>query len=115
MTDPTRDRRLFAAIRDLLGRGLTQAEVDRLNRALYADVVGAQERHISDIGLKHIQDFEGYRPTTYPDPAPGNKGLPVTGGWGTTRDEAGRPLQLGITWPRERWEALLRADITKYE
>jgi lysozyme len=115
MTDAARDTRLFKTIRNLLGRGLTQAEVDAINRALYTEMVAAQERHISPEGLALIQEFEGYRGTTYPDPAPGNHGLPVTGGWGTTSDEHGKPLPLGVAWPRERWEALLRRDIARFE
>ena len=74
----------------------------------------APKREIGPEGIALIQKFEGYEQTTYPDPAPGNKGLPVTGGWGTTRDEDGKPLRLGVTWPRERWLALFKRDMQKY-
>jgi GH24 family phage-related lysozyme (muramidase) len=107
------DAGLFATIRQMLGRGLTQAEVDAINRALYGDIVTAPRRRLSAIGLKMIEDFEGYSPTTYPDPGP--TGKPVTGGWGTTTDEHGQPLPLGVTWPKERWEALLKRDVAHFE
>lgn len=71
-----------------------------------------QTRAIGPEGIKLIQTFEGYEPTTYRDPGSGDK--PYTGGWGTTRDEQGRPLPLGVTWPKERWEALLRNDLEKF-
>lgn len=109
------DRQLFDVIRTIAGRGLTRSEVDAVNRALYADIVTAPSRHISAEGLQLIKDYEGYRATTYPDPAPGNHGLPVTGGWGSTRDEHGKPLPLGVTWPLERWEALLRLEVSHFE
>lgn len=109
------ETQLFAAIRKIAGRGLTQAEVDAVNRALFATVVSAQERRFSQRGLALMEEFEGYEDTTYPDPAPGNNGLPVTGGFGTTTDEFGKPLKLGVTWPRERWEALKLRDIAKFE
>lgn len=108
-----RDTALFKAIRSLLGRGLTQAEVDAINRALYAEVVNGQDRRFSARGLAMMEEFEGYRATTYRDPGP--TGLPITGGFGTTTDEFGKPLPLGVTWPRERWEALKLRDIAKFE
>lgn len=115
MTDAARDSRLFKTFRGILGRGLTQAEVDAINRALYAEITHGQDRRFSQRGLKLMEAFEGYRETTYPDPAPGNNGLPVTGGFGTTTDEYGKPLKLGVTWPRERWEALKLRDIARFE
>jgi GH24 family phage-related lysozyme (muramidase) len=71
-----------------------------------------QTRQIGPEGVKLIQDFEGYEPTSYKDPGTGWE--PFTGGWGTTRDEDGNPLQLGVTWPKERWTALFTRDLQKY-
>lgn len=113
MTNAARDTALFAAIRKIAGRGLTQTEVNQINRALYAEVISAQDRKFSSRGIALMEEFEGYRGTTYRDPGP--TGLPITGGFGTTRDENGKPLVLGVTWPRERWEALKKRDIARFE
>lgn len=68
---------------------------------------------ISDRGLKLMHEFEGYSAKTYPDPGP--TGLPVTGGWGTTRDENGNPFKLGVTYDKSYWEALFKRDLAKFE
>lgn len=107
-------KRLFDAIRIVKGASLSQADVDRINRAIandVSDVVGG--RRASERGIELIHSFEDFRATTYPDPGP--TGKPVTGGWGTTRDEQGKPLKLGITWPRDRWDALFRRDLAAKE
>jgi len=107
-------KRLFDAIRIVKGGALSQADVDRINRAIANDVseaVGGRRASARCIDLIH--SFEDFRATTYPDPGP--TGKPVTGGWGTTRDESGKPLALGVTWPRERWEALFRRDLAAKE
>jgi lysozyme len=107
-------KRLFDAIRIVKGAGLTQADVDRINRAIANDVAeSAGTRRTSDRGIELIHSFEAFRATTYPDPGP--TGKPVTGGWGTTRDEQGKALILGVTWPRDRWEALFRRDLAAKE
>jgi len=67
----------------------------------------------SPAGINLMHEFEGYRPTTYRDPGSSN-GKPYTGGWGTTTDENGDPLPLGVTWPRERWEGLFQRDLEKF-
>lgn len=58
-------------------------------------------------GLDLIKEFESYSATAYPDPGTG--GLPITIGWGSTRDLNGRPFKLGdvITLPQ--------ADILLYD
>lgn len=106
---------LFDTFRDILGRGLTQPEVDRINRALMGDVHNAvaSGKRIGEKGLALIEGFESYRETTYPDPGP--TGLPVTGGWGTTRDENGRPFKLGVTYPRDYWVRLKKRDMAEFE
>ena len=109
------DKALFDAVRKVKGDGLTQADVDLINRALGRDVVAAilQGRKTSAAGIALIHSFESYRATTYPDPGP--TGKPVTGGWGSTTDENGKPLQLGITWPKARWDALFARDLAAKE
>jgi len=104
-------KRLFDAIRQIKGSNLTQADVDLVNRALMADVAAAVTagRRTSEAGIALIHSFESYKPTTYPDPGP--TGLPITGGWGTTRDENGRPFQLGVTHDRAYWDRLFVRDL----
>jgi lysozyme len=70
-------------------------------------------RRLSERGLAFIEGFEAYRETTYPDPGP--TGLPVTGGYGTTTDEYGKPFKLGVTHTREYWLRLKARDIARFE
>lgn len=107
-------KRLFDAIRKIVGRGLTQAEVDAINRALYAEVVATPERHTSPEGEALIHSFESCRLQAYKDPGSKN-GLPITIGWGSTSDEHGRPIQLGEVWSRARADARFRQDLAKFE
>lgn len=109
------DKALFDAVRRVKGSGLTQADVDLINRAIGRDVVSAiqQGRKASAKGIALIHEFEDFRSTTYPDPGP--TGKPVTGGWGSTTDENGKALPLGITWPKPRWEALFARDLAAKE
>lgn len=108
-------KRLFNAIRIIKGKPLTQADVDAVNRALAGDIIENAKAgmKISAEGLKLIEDFESYEATTYPDPGP--TGLPVTGGWGATTDENGRPFKLGVTHSEDYWRALKKRDIARFE
>lgn len=83
----------------------------KLPQVASAPTVGI--RRLSERGLAFIAGFEGYRETTYPDPGP--TGLPVTGGWGTTTDEYGKPFKLGVTHTREYWLKLKQRDIARFE
>ena len=108
-------RILFETFRDILGRGMTQAEVDRINRALMGEVATAANAgmRVSQRGLDLIHEFESLSLSTYRDPGP--TGLPITGGWGTTRDENNRPFQLGRTESKAFWDALFARDLTMFE
>lgn len=44
-------------------------------------------------GIKLIKEFEGCHLNAYPDPLTG--GLPITIGWGSTRDKNGKPFKMG--------------------
>jgi lysozyme len=73
-------------------------------------------------GLALIKSFEscakaigGGRFEAYPDPAPGNKGLPVTIGWGSTRDFQGRPIKLGTVWTQEQCDRKKAEDMADFE
>jgi lysozyme len=113
---PARAAALFQVIREIKGSGLTQAEVDRINRALMSDVATAAKsgRRASKAGIDLIHSFESLRLSTYKDPGSAN-GLPITGGWGTTRDENGKPFQLGRTEPKEYWDRLFERDLAAFE
>ena len=101
-------KKLFDAIRDIKGGGLTQSEVDRVSAILD----GKDIMRVSERGIKLMHDFEGYRATTYPDP--GSSGLPITGGYGTTRNEGGMPFQLGVTYSRDYWNTLFERDLNEF-
>lgn len=107
-------KRLFDAIRKVKGSSLTQADVDLVNRALMEDLATADAgRKTGQLGISLIHEFEDLRLTTYPDPGP--TGKPVTGGWGSTRDESGQPFRLGFTMPRDYWDMLFIRDLSATE
>lgn len=108
-------KQLFDAIRNVKGAALTQADVDLINRALMGDVATAHTEgmKVSARGISLIHSFESCRLTTYPDPGP--TGKPVTGGWGTTRDENGNPFQLGVTHDQAYWDRLFARDLSSVE
>lgn len=108
-------KQLFDAIRNVKGAALTQADVDLINRALMGDVAAAHTdgMKVSPRGIVLIHSFESCRLTTYPDPGP--TGLPVTGGWGTTRDENGKPFKLGVTHDQAYWDRLFARDLSSVE
>ena len=106
-------KRLFDAIRKIKGESLNQRDVDLVNRALAEEIVAASRRKASPAGIALIHSFESIRLTTYPDPGP--TGKPVTGGWGSTRDENNNPFKLGRTEKREYWDALFSRDLMTTE
>lgn len=76
----------------------------------------------SKAGLDLIKSFESCaraigngRFEAYPDPAPGNNGLPVTIGWGSTRDFQGRPIKLGTVWTQEQCDRKKAEDMAEFE
>jgi len=56
-----------------------------------------------------IKEFEGCHLNAYPDPLTG--GLPITIGWGSTRDFNGQPFKMGRTITREYADKLLLFDL----
>lgn len=106
---------LFDVIRRIKGEGLTQAEVDAVNRALMGEVAAADKGlRVSQAGIDLIHSFESFQPRAYKDPGSVN-GLPITIGWGSTRDAEGRPIQLGAVWTREQADAQFRRDLAATE
>lgn len=76
----------------------------------------------SRAGLDLIKEFESCarhvgsgKYAAYPDPAPGNNGLPVTIGWGSTRDFDGKPIKLGTVWTQEQCDRKKAEDMATFE
>lgn len=107
---------LFGAIRDILGRGLQQSEVDKINRALMGSIAIATTSGMKcgPDGINLIHSFESCKLSTYKDPGSAN-GLPITGGWGSTRDHNGQPFKLGFSADQAYWDALFTRDIASFE
>ena len=111
-------RSIFAALHQILRRGLRQHEVDTFDAAL--DVAGVPRdetasRIVSAAGVALIKRFEGCarlrsdgRYEAYPDPGTG--GAPWTIGWGAT----GPGIGPGTIWTRAQCDARLDSDLTRY-
>ena len=63
-------------------------------------------------GLKLIKEFEGCRLNAYPDPLSGN--LPITIGWGSTRDKNGAPFRMGQSITQAEADSLLVDECLKH-
>lgn len=68
-----------------------------------APVVGGDD--VPQMGIKLIKEFEGCRLNAYPDPLTGN--LPITIGWGSTRNKNGQPFKIGDTITQAEADELL--------
>ncbi|MFA9199630.1 MAG: lysozyme [Cypionkella sp.] len=121
---------IFDAVRRLLGRGFSQAEVRTLDRAIDTaqgradyfpqDTVNSVKPvstspRVSERGLALIKDFEGCARAradgmveAYPDPGTG--GAPWTIGWGATGPEIGP----GTVWTQARCDARLAEDVARH-
>ncbi len=60
-------------------------------------------------GINLIKNFEGCKLSAYPDPHTG--GLPITIGWGSTKNRNGKPFKLGDKITQAEADALLEFDI----
>jgi len=63
------------------------------------------------VGLEIIKQFEGCHLNAYPDPYTG--GLPITIGWGSTRDFDGSPFKYGRKITQKYADSLLVFEIEK--
>lgn len=110
------DQALFEVVRAIAKRGLTQAEVDAINRALGREIAAAAVSGMkaSNDAIAIIHEFESFRADAYPDPGSRN-GLPVTCGYGSTRHLDGRPIKLGETWTREYAARVFSRDLAVFE
>lgn len=111
--------KIASALRAIAPNGKLAAEDVPLINQLAAlwdarTAVGVGIRRVSKRGIDLIHSFESLRLTTYKDPGSVN-GLPITGGWGTTVDENGRPFKLGRTEPKEYWDRLFARDLARFE
>lgn len=116
---------LFDTIRRILGRGLTQGEVDEINASLRPDAPTEPERaftpaQTSAEGIALIHAFEGFarllpdgRVQAYPDPGTG--GAPWTIGWGSTTDEQGKPITPGTIWTRQKADRRFAQHLGQFE
>jgi GH24 family phage-related lysozyme (muramidase) len=107
---------IFDAVRELLGRPFTQAEVTKLDQAIDS-AEGAQPaplgpHALGEAGLALIKRFEGCakrradgRFDSYPDPATG--GEPWTIGWGSTGADIGE----GLVWTQAECDERLEKDL----
>lgn len=62
-------------------------------------------------GIKLIKEFEGCHLCAYNDPLTG--GLPITIGWGSTRDFNGKPFKIGDTITQFQADQLLYEQLKK--
>ena len=60
-------------------------------------------------GLRLIKEFEGCHLTAYPDPLTG--GLPITIGWGSTRDFDSTPFKRGRVITQKYADTLLEFEV----
>lgn len=113
-------KRIFDAVRKLLGRGFTQTEVAALDQAI-DEAIGTTRppahspQAIGPEGIALIKRFEGCarkRPDgmieAYPDPGTG--GAPWTIGWGAT----GPGIGPGTVWTQAQCDARLESDLARY-
>jgi GH24 family phage-related lysozyme (muramidase) len=110
-------KRIFDAMRRLLGRGFQQDEVAALDAAIDA-AAGAQaptRLTLGPDGIALIKRFEGCARRradglieAYPDPGTG--GAPWTIGWGAT----GPAIGPGTLWTQAQCDARLTADLARY-
>ena len=120
---------VFDLVRDLVGRGFRQSEVDALDDALdqaenlsqdsVPGVPGSPSRRISPAGIALIKQFEGCASLrrdglveAYPDPASGRE--PWTIGWGSTGKWEGGVIGPGTVWTPDQCNVRLERDLERY-
>ena len=108
---------IFDAVRRLLGRGLRQNEVARIDTAIDSALAGdgTEGPHVSAAGIALIKRFEGCARQrgdgmveAYPDPGTG--GAPWTIGWGAT----GADIGPGTVWSQAQCDARLARDLARH-
>ena len=139
MTDSSKRTLIFDTVRNMLGRGFKQSEVEALDDALdrlLGDTHeapinflqdGSSDRQrlsptsIGNAGIALIKKFEGCARLrtdgmveAYPDPGTG--GEPWTIGWGATGAGLGGNGRIGpgTVWTRAECDARLESDLVRY-
>ncbi|WP_209347012.1 lysozyme [Pontixanthobacter sp. CEM42] len=123
---------IFAAVRQMLGRGFKQSKVDALDRAIDEATAVSDNSSLDPVpsvpscrigarGIALIKQFEGCARLrsdgmveAYPDPGTG--GDPWTIGWGATGpglDGQGR-IGPGTAWTRAECDERLERDLVRY-
>jgi lysozyme len=111
--DESTKKRLFDTVREIKGSTLTQEDVNAVNAVLNGETAPTGLR-ASQKAIDMIHDFEQFRANAYKDPGSSN-GLPITIGWGSTRNADGSLIKLGDVWTREKADAQFRRDLEKTE
>ena len=127
-------RPVFDVVREMLGRGFRQSEVQALDRALAEALEESGEnirkntapcapsRRIGPTGLQLVKRFEGCarkRPDelveAYPDPG-STDGHPWTIGWGATGPDHFNGSSIGpaTVWTQQQCDERLESDLHKY-
>lgn len=121
---------IFQTLRAIVGRGLRQSEVERLDDAI--DCAAGNEdacstfaansisgHRIGPAGIAMIKRFEGCARVrndgmieAYPDPGTG--GAPWTIGWGATGQGIDAPIGPGTVWSQQQCDARLERDLVRY-
>lgn len=80
-------------------------------RVFYTNVESKQSEpgKVPAAGVELIKEFEGLHLEAYPDPLSGN--LPITIGWGSTKNIDGSPFELGDKISREKADLLLEQQL----
>jgi len=80
-------------------------------RVFYSEVESKQSEpgKLPAAGVELIKEFEGLHLEAYPDPLSG--GLPITIGWGSTKDIDGSPFELGDKISKDRADALFESQL----
>lgn len=106
---------IFDAVRVMLGRPFTQAEVAALDAAVdkALGIETKQDRTTSPAGIALIKNAEGLRLKAYPDPGSGSE--PWTIGIGTTVYPDGRKVRPGDVVTEAQAEDYLRHDLARFE
>lgn len=113
---------IFDTVREILGRGFTQPEVNRLDAAIDEATGTIVVRPPKDDWIKLaaplVERFEGMARMVpggvqaYPDPGTGGK--PWTIGVGSTTDENGAPIKPGDVWTLSRARARFEAHLAEF-